>query len=665
MRLVGVLLAIVLAPFVAPPARADKKLDQAVARAEAQLAKGKPDQAVKELEKAASRARRDPEPRLALADLLSRLGRLEQARAALDEAGTLAAAAPAGPRARVLAARSVFALRAGGAGEALALARQAVEAEGGAASLAALARAQARRGEAEAPATAERAVEAGPASAAAHLARGDALLAAWLGGDAEAAYRRARELAPRSAAAGTGLALALAAQGKAADAAEAARAAIALDEHYAEAVAALGLAALAEDPRDRSGEAVAAVQQASFLEAKNPVVKMAVGRVFQSRGQLEEAAASYGEAARLDPSWAAPPVAALEIRRLQGDPEGASTGLAALPDDLRATGTAQLLLGRLLLGRDPQGARAALDRAVAALPGLAEVQAAHGDAAYELGELTLAADAYGRAADLQPGNLAYRTSHGRFLAWDGRFEEAVSVLLDATRSPESPDPGVFLDLGGVYRSFDPPRVDEAVAAYEQALKLDPKNGEAALGVARSYRAARQWARAVGAYERVPKVNPRLEGESLAGTAWCYLGSGDDYKARFFTGLAARAGADVGALRRALVGSGPGAGPAGDARAELADLLRSKHAGEQVRGVKGLLRAGGAAVPTLASALARPETGIAAREAIVEGLGELGPAAREALPRLDGLVKAGPRGEAPREEKLVGAMREAAGRIRGK
>ena len=67
-----------------------------------------------------------------------------------------------------------------------------------------------------------------------------------------------------------------------------------------------------------------------------------------------------------------------------------------------------------------------------------------------------------------------------------------------------------MQLGGIYRSFRPPRVAEAVAAYEKVLKLDPKNGQAALGVAESYREGRQWARAISAYERVEQAYPRLE-----------------------------------------------------------------------------------------------------------------------------------------------------------
>ncbi|HSD65416.1 MAG TPA: tetratricopeptide repeat protein, partial [Vicinamibacteria bacterium] len=282
MRFVRIVPALVLC--AALPAGADRKLDEAVAKAEQQLARGKPDEAVKVLQKAAAKARRDPEAQLALARLFSRLGRLDDVGAALARAGELAPGALPAVRSRVLTERSAFALRTGTVGEALKFGREAVEAAAGAESLAALARAQARAGDPAARETASRAVEAGPRSSVAHLARGEALREAWLGKEAEAACRRALELEPGSVAAQAGLALALAEQGKAGAALEAARAAAHADPGSAEAQAAVGLAALARDPLDKTGEAIAAAQQATFLHPKSAFAKLAVGRVFESRG---------------------------------------------------------------------------------------------------------------------------------------------------------------------------------------------------------------------------------------------------------------------------------------------------------------------------------------------------------------------------------------------
>ncbi|HXY41784.1 MAG TPA: tetratricopeptide repeat protein [Vicinamibacteria bacterium] len=666
-------IAPLLALCAAVPARADKQLDAAVTRAEQQLSQGKPDEAVATLQKAAAKAKRDPEAQLALAGLLARLGKLDEASAALVKAGELAAGSPPAVRARVLSERSAFALRAGTVREALGLAQAAVEAAPAAESLAVLARAQARAGDPTARDTARRAVSAGATVAAAHLALCDALRGAWLAKESEAACRRALELSPRSVAAQTGLALSLAESGNAPLAVEAARAAVRADATSAEAQSAVALALLAQDPADKSSQSIAAAQQASFLEPKNAPAKLVVARVFESRGQLDQAATAYDQAAAADSTWGAPRIGALRLRFRQGDAGGALSGLRGLPDDLKRSGDADLLLGELLAQEgDPAGALSALARAASALPGRADVYSALGAAAYDAGELAQAADALGRAVALEPGNVEYRRRQASYLAADGRLDESVAVLKELTARPEGQTTTVLVELGGALRSFEPPRVADAVAAYQRALKLDPRSGEAALGIARAYRAGRQWERAVDAYERVSSVNRRLEGEAMLGAAWCFVHSGDDYKARFYTGLAARAGADVRALRAAL--SGPAGGGAADEVAERASGLDSKVAGDQVRAVRGLLRLGRPAVPALARALERKATSLPAREAIVDGFGRMGPAARDALPELERLIKAGAPAapESPaqaagheREAKLIAAMGAAATAIRGK
>ena len=671
MRLVPMLLALALC--VAPRAWADKRLDDAVKKAESQLARGKEAEAVKILQKAASLAPRDPEPPLALARMYLRLGKLDDAGKALAKAGELAGAAPAPVRARVRAIQSGFALRAGTAGEALAFARQAVEAQAGPEGLAALARAQARLG--DPVAARETAERAAPDSAAVQAARGDALRAAWLNQEAEAAYRRALQLEPGSAVAGTGLALALAARGEAAPALDAARKAVAAHPHVAEAQTALALAWLANDPEDKKSEAMAAAYQAAALEPKNPFTQLVLGRVFDRRGQLDTAKSAYGEATTLDPTWPAPRIASLGLQLRQGDATGALAALRALPGQLRTSGEADLLLGRLLARQEEWlGALGALDRAATALAGLAEAHAERAAAAYNAGELKLAAASSGRAVDLDPGNLAYLSAHALYLSYDGRPEEGLAAMLQATARPEAQTADAFTQLGGIYRSFKPPRVAEAVAAYERVLKLEPKNGRAALAVAESYREGRQWARATSAYERVETAHPRLRGEALLGTAWCHYWSGDDTRAKFYTGLAVRAGADVDEIRQAFSRS-PAATSAAIELSELADQLRSKNAGVQARAVQGLLELGRPAVPSLATALQRKGTSLAARERIVDGLGRLGPSAREALPQLDRLAKAAP-GEPgaqdsdeqkalrDREARLAASAQAASARIRG-
>ena len=173
-----------------------------------------------------------------------------------------------------------------------------------------------------------------------------------------------------------------------------------------------------------------------------------------------------------------------------------------------------------------------------------------------------------------------------------------------------------------------------------------------------------------------QVNPRLNGEAMLGTAWCYFRAGDAYKARFYAGLAAKAGVDVGPLRNALLGPPTAASATlktADEINELALQLDEKNAGEQALAARRLLGLGRSAVPSLASALREPHVAIAVRETIVAGLGTMGPTAREALPQLDRSIKAGPRAGRPgaspaaqaREANLIAAMQAAAVKIRAK
>ena len=376
----------------------------------------------------------------------------------------------------------------------------------------------------------------------------------------------------------------------------------------------------------------------------------------------------------MDPSWPSPRIGVLAVRFLEGDAEGALASLRALPDEFRQVGEAELLLGRLLARKEEwSAALAALDRAVALLPGLAEAQALRGEAAYNAGELTLAADAYGRAVAREPGNLAYRSRHALLLGYDGRRQEAVAALVELTAKPRPDGRGVHgsrRDLPGL-RAASRRGGGRGLRERAEAGPEERPGGD-------GHRPELPRRPPVGPRDRGLRARlglvPPFDPEALLGTAWCYQLSGDDTRARFYTGLAARAGADVEPLRRALQREGATADDF--ERVELAEGLRSKNAGDQARAVKGLLELGRPAVASLAAALGRPGTSLAARERIVDGLGRLGPAARDALPQLDRLAAAPPppaKPEEPDEEKalrerearLAESARAAAERIRGR
>ncbi|HSB61715.1 MAG TPA: hypothetical protein VLI67_08340, partial [Vicinamibacteria bacterium] len=129
-------MATLAATLLTAPAWAQSKVDRAVEKAYEQIGKGRPEEAVKTLTKAAEEE--GAAGYIALGRLQERLGDLEAAEAAYERARD--AASPA-LRADALAAAANFALRGGTGRAALALARQAVEARADGTTLAALARA--------------------------------------------------------------------------------------------------------------------------------------------------------------------------------------------------------------------------------------------------------------------------------------------------------------------------------------------------------------------------------------------------------------------------------------------------------------------------------------------------------------------------------------------
>ena len=262
--------------------------------------------------------------------------------------------------------------------DALAHAEQAVQAEATPAALAALARAQARVQDGTAALqTADKAVAAGSTSADAHEARGEALLAAGSYDEAAAAFRKALELDPedeRSRA--CAWPARSSAQGQAAQAVAEARKATEADPKSG-----AGLRrswAWPSWPRTRPTGATPSPRPrtAAFLNEKDPLVQVAVGKVFEGGDNLDQAALAYKKALETDPGYTPARAALLSAQVRKGDTEAALVEAQKLAAEMPQSGEIQLELGRLLLRKgDFAGATPALEKAAAASPGVAEVHA--------------------------------------------------------------------------------------------------------------------------------------------------------------------------------------------------------------------------------------------------------------------------------------------------
>jgi tetratricopeptide (TPR) repeat protein len=643
--------------FLAAVAAAQTKLEQAIAKANDQLLKGKPEEAVKTLTKAAEQA--GAEGQVALAQLQERIGNLDAAGAAYNQAKATAT----GPgRADVLAAAAEFTLRTGSGKDGLAAAKAAVEAGTTPASLAAQARALVRSEDGpNALVAADKAVAAGPGSAIAHVARGEALIALGRNAEAETALRRAVELDPKSALAYSRLSLAQLRLGRAADALAAARKATEVDDKYGEGFAALGAAILAENPKSWS-EAIAQAQQGAFLDPGNPMVQAAVGKVFESNGQLEQASSAYRRALQTDGGFAPARLALIQAELNRGNRDAALAEAKKVAAEMPASPEIHLLIGEMTVRKgDFAEALAYLEKAMKGLPGNPDGWALLGRSYHAVRRYDEAAAAYKKAVELAPLNVNYRTTYGLILGQAGELEAGLAELQKVTSTPGYKDAVGWVNLGWIYRNMNKPV--ESIAAYQKALELDPKQEQAALGLGWAYQYTKEYDKAIAAYNQAIQIDPKdASADASLGIAWCYFFKREVPEAKRYADQAAAAGRSVTQLKENIdkLEKAKAAGAILDKEAmekmqaeqqaweernrrieSANNALRSRNAETRARAARDIAGlAGPDAVPALV-VLMQADPNYDVRIAATQALGALGPAARSAMPNIDGMLRQPP------------------------
>ncbi len=539
------LAALAVVAFLAAPCFAapqQSKLDQAIAKADEQLVKGKPDEAIKTLTKAAAEA--GAEGQLALGRLHERIGDLEAAAAAYEQAKG-SAVGPA--RADALAAVVNFTLRRGKAADALAIAKQAVEAGATPAALAAMARAQVRMEDAPgALVTADKAVAAG-SNAMAHVARGEALIGLGKNAEAEAAVRQAIQIDPKSALAYSRLARAQLALAKPTDAVASAKKATEIDDKFGEGFAILGAAMVAENPKSWS-DAIAQAQQGAFLDPDNPIVQGAVGKIFEANGQLEQAAGAYRKALTADPSFGPARFALIQAELNRGNRDAAIAEAKKLAAGGMSSADIERLIGEDAVRRqDYAGAIPFLEKATKGLPGNPDGWALLGRAYHANRRYDEAAESYKKAVELAPQNTNYRTTYGLILGMSGELEAGLAELQKVTATPGYKDAAGWANLGWIYRNTSKPT--ESIAAYQKALALDPKEEQAALGLGWAYQYTKEYDKAIAAYNQAIQIDPKdASADANLGIAWCYFFKKQLPEARAYADKAAAAGRSVTQLK---------------------------------------------------------------------------------------------------------------------
>jgi tetratricopeptide (TPR) repeat protein len=652
-----VLAAVAAVALLAAPAVAQSKLDQAIAKADDQLAKGKPEDAVKTLTKAAGEA--GAEGQLALARLQERVGNLDAAAEAYTQAKTLAS----GPgRADILAAVANFTLRRGKAADAMAIAKQAVEAGATPAALAAMARAQVRMEDGPAAlATADKAVAAGAGSAIAHVARGEALIAMGKAPEAETALRQAIQIDPKSALAYSRLARVQLALARPADAVASARKATTLDDKLGEGFAMLGVAIVAENLKNWS-EGITQAQQGAFLDPDNPHVQAAVGRIFEANGQLEQAAKAYRQALTLDPAYGPARFALIQAELNRGNRDGAIAEAKKLAAGGATSPDIERLIGEDSVRRlDYAAAIPFLERATKGLPGNPDGWALLGRAYHANRRYDEAAEAYEKAVNLAPQNADYRATYGLILGLAGELEKGLAELQKVTSTPGYKDAAGWVNLGWIYRNLNKPA--ESISAYQKGLQLDPKQEQAALGLGWAYQYTKEYDKAIAAYNQAMQIDPKeASADANLGIAWCYFFKRQMPEARAAMEKAAAAGRSVTQLKEYVdkveeamrkgqllteeqMAKAQAEQQEYEERAkkiEAADnASRSKTPATRARAARDLASlAGPNAVPALIF-LMQSDPNYDVRIAACQSLGSLGGGARAALPNIDGVLRQPP------------------------
>ncbi len=674
--------SLIVVGFLAVPVHADQDaVAKAGAKAEEQFQKGKPEDALKTLQKVVEQNPTSPEAYRLLGDMQARTGGVDDAAKTLAKGAELSGSGPG--RAGVLASLADLQLRAGSSKDALKNAQEAQKVEGAtpsATTLAVLARAQARLGDPAAPETIAKALQAGGKNPAVLEANGYVLLSQNKAAEAVQAFRDALAADPKRTRARVGLATALLQQGNAAEAVTEAKKAADEDPKSGEALAIQGLALLAQDPSKNWNDAIAQAQSGKFIDPKNPGILVAVGKIFEAAGRYPEANDAYNSAVAIDPANIPAQTALVSVLVRQGKTDDAATAIEKLAALAPTSADVQLLRGRILLRKasktnvpgDYLAAADALEKGAAGSSS-AEAHALLGTAYQYTRRPDQALEQYEQAVKLAPNNVDYQVTYGLLLGVNQRYDAGIAVLKKVTANPAYKDAAAWVNLGWVYRNATPPHTDESVAAYKKALEIDPKNAQAALGMGWAYSFSRMWDPAIAAFQQAITIDPATTGEAYDGMAWSYFFKKDIPQARATYAKATAAGrvdnrlgeniakvedfikrGQEAAARQALESTeGPKEEkPQGPDIGTLVKQLQSKSTEVRMRAVQGLAGAGRDGVPYLGYAV-RTDADMGVRETALAALTKLGPGAKDALQDLQALANTAvvPNPNATKEEAL--------------
>ncbi len=671
-KFVIILVLIAAGSLAASTGWADVKTDQAIAKAEEQFAKGKTDEAIKSMVKLAG-STPSVEAFLALARLQELNGNGDEAVASLAKAVALSGSAAPALHARALAASSQMTLKTGTGKAALDLANKAVAAEKNGLSLGTLASAQARVGDAKAAhAAADGAIAAGATVSAAHAGKGDALSLSGQTAEAVAAYRKAVDLDPKNTNAQVGLVYALVAANKATEARAIALKATEADKNSGAAFAALGYAISAEknfNGNDASwSDAIAQAQQGAFLGPKDPQTQLVVAKLFEARGNYDQAKVSLQNAITTDPGFAPARTALLWAKFRSGDLDGALKDAGELVKLSPESPEANKMYGEFLARKGQyKEAIPPLEKATSAMPKAGDAFALLAHSYHMTRSFEDAKDAYAKAVELNPTNNEIKSNYGLLLGMSGDPDKGAQILVTLINSPGYKSAAGFANYGWVLSRVKPPRAGEAIAAYNKAIELDSKNAGLFYGLGWAQFYAEKYPEAIGSFDKAAQMEKSLHAETRAGVARSHYfmavnvnktapdftqtkaaiaaaeaaGRPDtwttDVVQRYEKAVAEGKAAEAAANDRVL--KNEAAGDAVDIGKRTRELQKGSIT-QRVEAANALAAAGADAAEILGYAL-ETDSVISVRQAAVNSLRRMGAGARRALPALSRYIRTTP------------------------
>jgi tetratricopeptide (TPR) repeat protein len=237
-------------------------------------------------------------------------------------------------------------------------------------------------------------------------------------------------------------------------------------------------------------KAVSYFEQLVALDPEDEAAYILLAEARQAAGDQDEARAALGQAVELAPQNVELRSKLAEFAIQAGDKEAAVEQYQTLIQMFPEVPSYRVKLGgALLLAGDDEAANKQFEEATDLGP-LSEANYADmGDALQNAGRLKSAAAKYERAVELIPQNQLYNLklgttysklsiAEGKNEEYFGKAEETLKRTARLETVPGLPDykSAALLALGDLYYQWN--RKEEAIAVYEQILKLDPNAQQA-------------------------------------------------------------------------------------------------------------------------------------------------------------------------------------------